>query len=436
MLPVQVLQPTPLIEVPRRGPAGTPTDTSKRVSDGEGEERQGRSHFLSLCLSLPDMHAQTRTRTARRQRQTRHTEGPEAQHGGRRTKRETHTRKARNTHTHTDTHSRKQRTHRYPEARRARERETHTHTRVQHVARTGRDEWVGRTARGRRTFCAQRVRSMRVQAGATATQTRTRTRTCDRRPRLLHGGGVAWRAVWAAADMSARGRRHTHCYLRKKKSHVHGSCDDDDRHTRCCASGQRPARRERPKGVHGHAYKWRERGGGVGGGDGEELRSMSALPTGAAGLTHRKQEHASRWATKNAAGARLRRETLCVNGCADAKQGRRLREQAREQVRADEAVVSAGGTRRWKAGKGRAYRRDARRAEENSRLKDNVGVEDGGAQRARFRDQICARRASRGSRRDEWDGRDGCGGARRRAGGRPRRRVRHPFSRSNFVVGV
>ena len=62
-------------------------------------------------------------------------------------------------------------------------------------------------------------------------------------------------------------------------------------------------------------------------------------------------------------------------------------EQAREQVRADEAVVSAGGTRRWKAGKGRAYRRDARRAEENSRLKDNVGVEDGGAQRARFRDQ-------------------------------------------------
>ena len=118
VLPVQVLQPTPLIEVPRRGPAGTPTDTSKRVSDGEGEERQGRSHFLSLCLSLPDMHAQTRT--ARRQRQTRHTEGPEAQHGGRRTKRETHTRKAGNTHTHTDTHSRKQRTHRYPEALRAR----------------------------------------------------------------------------------------------------------------------------------------------------------------------------------------------------------------------------------------------------------------------------------------------------------------------------
>ena len=50
VLPVQVLQPTP--EVPRRGPAGTPTDTSKRVSDGEGEERQGRSHFLTL----PDMH--------------------------------------------------------------------------------------------------------------------------------------------------------------------------------------------------------------------------------------------------------------------------------------------------------------------------------------------------------------------------------------------
>ena len=88
-------------------------------------------------------------------------------------------------------------------------------------------------------------------------------RCAHRRPRLLHGGGVAWRAVWAAADMSARGRRHTHCYLREK-SHVHGSCDDDDRHTRCCASGHRPARRERPKGVHGHAYKWRERGGGVG----------------------------------------------------------------------------------------------------------------------------------------------------------------------------
>ena len=42
-------------------------------------------------------------------------------------------------------------------------------------------------------------------------------RCAHRRPRLLHGGGVAWRAVWAAADMSARGRRHTHCYLRKKK---------------------------------------------------------------------------------------------------------------------------------------------------------------------------------------------------------------------------
>ena len=139
---------------------------------------------------------------------------------------------------------------------------------------------------------------------------------------------------------------------------------------------------------------------------------------------------------KNAAGARLRRETLCVNGCADAKQGRRLREQAREQVRADEAVVSAGGTRRWKAGKGRAYRRDARRAEENSRLKDNVGVEDGGAQRARFRDQICARRASRGSRRDERDGRDGCGGARRRAGGRRGDECGTRCSFKIFVVGV
>ena len=128
---------------------------------------------------------------------------------------------------------------------------------------------MGRTARGRRTFCAQRVRSMRVQAGATTTQTRTRTRTCDwplrrptptpsarRRRRLARGVG-------SSGHECTRAQAHT-LLSTKKKSHVHGSCDDDDRHTRCCASGQRPARRERPKGVHGHAYKWRERGGGVG----------------------------------------------------------------------------------------------------------------------------------------------------------------------------
>ena len=78
--------------------------------------------------------------------------------------------------------------------------------------------WVGR--RGDEKTGAQCVRSMRLRAGATTTQTCTHTcdgRCAHRRPRLLHGGGVAWRAVWAAADMSARGRRHTHCYLRKKK---------------------------------------------------------------------------------------------------------------------------------------------------------------------------------------------------------------------------
>ena len=94
--------------------------------------------------------------------------------------------------------------------RHARERERDTHTRVQHVAHTGRDEWVGRTARGRRTFCAQRVRSMRVQAGAKTTQTRTRTRTCDRplcRPTPTPSARRRRRLARGVGSMSARGRR-------------------------------------------------------------------------------------------------------------------------------------------------------------------------------------------------------------------------------------
>ena len=181
----------------------------------------------------------------------------------------------------------------------------------------------------------------------------------------------------------------THTVIYEKKSHVHGSCDDDDRHTRCCASCQRPARRERPTGVHGHAYKWRERGGGVGGGDGEELRSMSALPTGAAGRTHRKQEHASRWATKNAAGARLRRETLCVNGCADAKQGRRLRTGAR-----------TGPRRRGSRERGRHEAMEGR---------ERAGVPKG---------------RTAGGRKLKAQGQRRCGGRRRATGAVPRSNLR------------
>ena len=123
--------------------------------------------------------------------------------------------------------------------------------------------------------------------------------------------------------------------------------------------------------------------------DGEELRSMSALPTGAAGLTHRKQEHASRWATKNAAGARLRRETLCVNGCADAKQGRRLRTGAR-----------TGPRRRGSRERGRHEAMEGR---------ERAGVPKG---------------RTAGGRKLKAQGQRRCGGRRRATGAVPRSNLR------------
>ena len=169
---------------------------------------------LTFSLSLSPMHRQTKT--AQTQRQTRHTEVQEVHHGGR-TKRETHTREARNTHTHTHTHthSPKQRTHTYRGTQSDGERETHT----QHAQHAG---WMGGSDGGEtkkqvRNACGQCACGLARQQHKHA-HTPATGRCAHRRPRLLHGGGVAWRAVWAAADMSARGRRHTHCYLRKEKS--------------------------------------------------------------------------------------------------------------------------------------------------------------------------------------------------------------------------
>ena len=94
---------------------------------------------------------------------------------------------------------------------------------------------------------------------------------------------------------------------------------------RCCAAGQRSARRERLTDTRGCANERRESESEEEGGGRKRQRTEPRSRTSCQTLrattnTHRKQEHTSRWATKNAA-TRSRTETLCVHGCVQREGG-------------------------------------------------------------------------------------------------------------------
>ena len=190
------------LDLPRGRPAGTPTGTRERErkSDGKGEERQGRTHFLSLSLPCTDKQRQHRCKDRHGTQRVKRSTTADAQR-----EKHTHAKPETRTRTRTRTRTARNNARTHTEARRATERERHTHTARARVVR-GMDGWVGR--RGDEKTGAQCVRSMRLRAGATTTQTCTHTcgrplrpptptPSARRRRRLARGVG----------SMSARGRR-------------------------------------------------------------------------------------------------------------------------------------------------------------------------------------------------------------------------------------
>ena len=196
---------------------------------------------------------------------------------------------------------------------------------------------------------------------------------------------------------------------------------------RCCAAGQRSARRERLTDTRGCANECREseseEEGAGGGGRGREQNHDARPSCQTLRATTNTQEAGAHVAMgdKKCGHAVAHGDAVCARVCAE---GRRANSNAQQ---AD--VVHREGHSRARAARGGERREEGgriptgRTAGAEDHPKDNCGVGRAATAAARAI-KICARRASKRRRRDEWDGRGGCGGARRRAGGGGRRPAR------------
>ena len=168
----------------------------------EKRGRDGATFSLSVSLSQTCTHKQGQGQHGGKDRRgTQRVQRPNTADAAQREK-HTHAKPEIRTRTPTRTAGNNARTDTPRHAERGRERDTHTHACNTSHAQAGMNGLVGRrggdehSARNACGPCAcRRARQQHKHAHAHAPAT---GRCADRRPRLLHGGGVAWRAVWAA----------------------------------------------------------------------------------------------------------------------------------------------------------------------------------------------------------------------------------------------